>query len=143
MRIALGLTYPHSDLVLHVRQVRQEILMAMVTVRLSDELRARIDNLAERTGRPKSYFVRELIIRGIEEFEEDLRDLEAIREYLAAGGRNQKRISMKELSVELGLDELDSGDNFSGKQATKKTPQARSAKNAKPTRSASPKRKPN
>ena len=117
--------------------------MAMVTVRLSDELRARIDNLAERTGRPKSYFVRELIIRGIEEFEEDLRDLEAIREYLAAGGRNQKRISMKELSVELGLDELDGGDNSSSKQATKEATQARSAKNAKPTRTASPKRKPN
>jgi RHH-type rel operon transcriptional repressor/antitoxin RelB len=117
--------------------------MAMVTVRLSDELRARIDNLAERTGRPKSYFVRELIIRGIEEFEEDLRDLEAIREYLAAGGRNQKRISMKELSVELGLDELGGGDNSSSKQATKKAPQDRSAKNAKPTRTASPKSKSN
>ena len=117
--------------------------MAMVTVRLSDDLRARIDNLADRTGRPRSYFVRELIIRGIEEFEEDLRDLEAIREYLAAGGRNQKRISMKELSVELGLDELDGGDNSSSKQATKEAPQARSAKNAKPARTASPKRKPN
>ena len=115
--------------------------MAMVTVRLSDDLRARIDNLAERTGRPKSYFVRELIIRGIEEFEEDLRDLEAIREYLAAGGRNQKRISMKELSIELGLDELDSGDISSSNKTTKKTPNARSAKDAKPTRSASPKRK--
>ncbi len=115
--------------------------MAMVTVRLSDELRARIDILAERTGRPKSYFVRELIIRGIEEFEEDLRDLEAIREYLAAGGRNQKRISMKELSVELGLDELESGDHSSGRKATKKAAPARSAKNAKPPRSASPKRK--
>ena len=117
--------------------------MAMVTVRLSDELRARIDNLADRTGRPKSYFVRELIIRGIEEFEEDLRDLEAIREYLAAGGRNQKRISMKELSIELGLDELDSGNIASSSKATKKTPQARSAKDAKPARSASPKRKSN
>ena len=71
--------------------------MAMVTIRLSDELKARIDNLAKQSGRPKSYFVRELIIRGIEEFEEDLRDLEAIREYLAAGGRNQKMISMKDL----------------------------------------------
>ena len=80
--------------------------MAMVTIRLSDELKARIDNLAKQSGRPKSYFVRELIIRGIEEFEEDLRDLEAIREYLAAGGRNQKMISMKDLSIELGLDNL-------------------------------------
>lgn len=117
--------------------------MAMVTVRLSDELRARIDNLADRTGRPKSYFVRELIIRGIEEFEEDLRDLEAIREYLAAGGRNQKRISMKELSIELGLDEMDRGDISSSIKATKKTPQARSAKDAKSVRPASPKRKSN
>ena len=117
--------------------------MAMVTVRLSDELKTRIDNLAERTGRPKSYFVRELIIRGIEEFEEDLRDLEAIREYLAAGGRNQKRISMKELSIELGLDELDSGNIASSNKATKKAPQATSAKTAKPARSTRPKRKSN
>lgn len=117
--------------------------MAMVTVRLSDELKTRIDNLAERTGRPKSYFVRELIIRGIEEFEEDLRDLEAIREYLAAGGRKQKRISMKELSIELGLDELDSRDLASANKATKKTAQARSAKDAQPIRSTRPKRKSN
>lgn len=117
--------------------------MAMVTIRLSDELRARIDNLAERSGRPKSYFVRELIIRGIEEFEEDLRDLEAIREYLAAGGRNQKRISMKELSVELGLNQVDSGNNSSGSKATKKAPARSSAKNAKSTGAASPKRRSN
>jgi predicted DNA-binding protein len=117
--------------------------MAMVTIRLSDELRARIDNLAERSGRPKSYFVRELIIRGIEEFEEDLRDLEAIREYLAAGGRNQKRISMKELSVELGLNQMDSGDNSGGSKTTKKTSARSSAKNAKSTGAASPKRRSN
>lgn len=110
--------------------------MAMVTIRLSDELKARIDNLAERSGRSKSYFVRELIIRGIEEFEEDLRDLEAIREYLAAGGRNQKRISMKDLSIELGLDQLESGDNSSGRKTTKKASQTnrpKTAKSAKPS----------
>jgi predicted DNA-binding protein len=119
----------------------QEILMAMVTVRLSDELRARIDNLAERSGRPKSYFVRELILRGIEEFEEDLRDLEAIREYLAAGGRNQKRISMKELSVELELDKLESRNHSSSSQTTKKATPVRSAKNAKSVGITSPTRK--
>jgi len=115
--------------------------MAMVTVRLSDELRARIDNLAERSGRPKSYFVRELILRGIEEFEEDLRDLEAIREYLAAGGRDQKRISMKELSVELELDKLESRNHSSSSQTTKKATSVSSAKNAKSVGRTSPTRK--
>ena len=50
--------------------------MAMLTVRVSSELKARIDKLAETSGRPRSYFVRELIERGIEEFELDLKDLE-------------------------------------------------------------------
>ena len=116
--------------------------MAMVTIRLSDELKARIDNLAKQSGRPKSYFVRELIIRGIEEFEEDLRDLEAIREYLAAGGRNQKMISMKDLSIELGLDKLESGDNSSGRKTAKKASQTSRPKTAKPAQSNSRKRKP-
>ncbi|NDD25740.1 MAG: ribbon-helix-helix protein, CopG family [Actinobacteria bacterium] len=115
--------------------------MAMVTVRLSDDLKARIDNLAEKSGRPKSYFIRELILRGIEEFEEDLRDLEAIREYLAAGGRNQKMISMKDLSIELGLDKLDSENNSTSRKTTKKASQTSRPKTAKPAASNSRKRK--
>jgi mRNA interferase RelE/StbE len=54
--------------------------MAMVTIRLSAELKNRIDTLSAQSGRPMSYFVRELIERGIEEFEEDLRAQEVIRE---------------------------------------------------------------
>jgi len=114
--------------------------MGMVTIRLSDDLKARIDALAEKSGRSKSYFVRELIVRGIEEFEEDYRDLEAIREYLAAGGRSQKMISMKDLSSELGLDKLESKNNSSSRKTTKKVSQTSRPKTAKPAKSNSRKR---
>jgi RHH-type rel operon transcriptional repressor/antitoxin RelB len=114
--------------------------MAMVTVRLSDELRARIDNLAERTGRPKSYFVRELIIRGIEEFEEDLRDLEAIREYIAAGGRNQKRYSFDEVLEDAGLTRMDIGMAPSSKKTAGSTTNVSKATDSKKTSASAPKR---
>ena len=110
--------------------------MAMVTIRLSSELKDRIDKLSTQSGRPKSYFIRELIERGIEEFEEDLRDLEAIREYIAAGGRNQKRYSMDEVLEDAGLTRMDIGMAPSSKKTTRSTTkvgQAKSVKKASPT----------
>jgi RHH-type transcriptional regulator, rel operon repressor / antitoxin RelB len=93
--------------------------MAMVTIRLSAELKNRIDTLSAQSGRPMSYFIRELIERGIEEFEEDLRAQEVIREYLALGGRNQKRITAEQTRKQLGFTKMEVGTDRRVRKATK------------------------
>ena len=113
--------------------------MAMLTVRVSSELKARIDKLAETSGRPRSYFVRELIERGIEEFELDLKDLEDIRAYIAAGGRNQKMYSMEEVMKDLGITEMDLELASGVKKATRSSTKTSSSKNPKQAKGANPK----
>lgn len=42
----------------------------MLAIRLPSEIEARLRNLAKRTGRTKSYYAREAILRHIEEIED-------------------------------------------------------------------------
>lgn len=68
----------------------------MLSVRLDPELEDRLNELAEVTGRSKSYYVRQ----AIEEFLEDRADyLLAV----AALEKNEPTISLAELRRELGL----------------------------------------
>ena len=43
----------------------------MLTLRLPPEIEARLDALARKTGRSKSYYAREAILRQIEDIEDD------------------------------------------------------------------------
>ena len=68
----------------------------MLTVRLDPELEARLDELAEATGRSKSHYVRQ----ALEEFLEDRAD------YLLAISlleKNDPTIGLVELRRELGI----------------------------------------
>lgn len=68
----------------------------MLTVRLEPELKARLDELAEATGRSKSHYVRQ----ALEEFLEDRAD------YLLAISlleKNDPTIGLDELRLELGI----------------------------------------
>ncbi len=68
----------------------------MLTIRLDAELEARLNELAEATGRTKSYYVRQ----AIEEFLEDRAD------YLIAVSlleENEPTIGVAELRRELGI----------------------------------------
>ena len=68
----------------------------MLTVRLDPELKARLDELAEATGRSKSHYVRQ----ALEEFLEDRAD------YLLAVSlleKNEPTIGLDELRRELGI----------------------------------------
>ncbi len=68
----------------------------MLTVRLDPELEARLDELAEATGRSKSHYVRQ----ALEEFLEDRAD------YLLAISlleKNDPTTSLDELRRELGI----------------------------------------
>ncbi len=71
-----------------------------IAVRLPDELEQRLENLAQKTHRSKSYYLR----RALEEFLEDRED------YLLAASRleeykksDKKGISLRELEKKMGL----------------------------------------
>ena len=66
----------------------------MLTLRLSPEIEARLDALAKKTGRTKSFFAREAILRHIE----DLEDFQLARRRL---DRRRQRVSLEELEAEL------------------------------------------
>lgn len=61
--------------------------MAMLTLRISEDLNWRLGKMAEKTGRTKTYFVKKLIEDGLEAMEEEVL-LEILwKEYVAEGGR--------------------------------------------------------
>jgi len=66
----------------------------MLTLRLSPEIEARLDALAKKTGRTKSFFAREAILRHIE----GLEDFQLARRRL---DRRGQPVSLEELEVEL------------------------------------------
>lgn len=105
--------------------------MAMVTIRLPQELRDRIDKLSERSGRTKSYFIRQLVERGVEEFEEELRELEEIRASIRAGRKDYKTYSMDEVLADVGLTRMDIGMAPESEVTTKATSKVSSASNHK------------
>jgi RHH-type rel operon transcriptional repressor/antitoxin RelB len=69
----------------------------MLALRLPVDIEKRLDTLAKRTGRSKSYYAREAILRHLE----DLEDAHLAGKRLRRGG---KRISLEDLEAEL-LDE--------------------------------------
>jgi RHH-type rel operon transcriptional repressor/antitoxin RelB len=82
--------------------------MAMLTLRISDDLNDRLTMMAEKTGRTKTWFVKKLIREGLADLEDQMLAEIAFAEYHAAGGRNQPTI---ELSEYLKLQEMaDSAD---------------------------------
>lgn len=69
----------------------------MMGIRLPEEIDQRLAVLAKRTGRTKTYYAREAILRYIEDFE----DVYIALERLENPG---PRMSMEEVKRELGLD---------------------------------------
>ena len=71
----------------------------MLAVRLDPDLEARLEAVARRTGRSKSFYAREALREKIEELE-DIALLEEALRHPDAG----KTISLEEMKRELGLD---------------------------------------
>jgi len=67
--------------------------VAMLSVRLPEELEQRLEALAKATGRSKTYYVREALIQKIEDME-DLYLAEAVLERIASG--EEKVVSAEE-----------------------------------------------
>jgi len=72
----------------------------MLALRLPVDVEARLDELARRTGRSKSYYAREAIIEHIDELE-DLYMAEAELEAIRKGAKTHR---LEDVEKELGLD---------------------------------------
>lgn len=71
------------------------------TIRLPEEIEARLDRLASSTGRPKSYYLRELITQGLDKLEWEYSIAQKAVD-IRAGRR--ETVSSSEVRRELGLD---------------------------------------
>lgn len=76
--------------------------MVAISLRLPEEIGVRLDSLAERTGRSKTFYVREAILRYLE----DMEDIYIAEQRLAdlRAGRSHT-FSVEEVRAELGLDD--------------------------------------
>ena len=72
------------------------------SIRLDDETERRLARLAERAGRTKAYYLRELVTRGLDEVEEAYLAA-ATLEWVRAG--RERVFSAEQVRTELGLDD--------------------------------------
>lgn len=73
----------------------------MLALRLPEDLEARLDALAKKTGRTKSFYAREAIV----EYIDDLEDLYLAQKRSALIDKGKTRtMSLDEVERELGLD---------------------------------------
>ncbi len=70
------------------------------SIRLDPETAQRLDRLAAQTGRTKAYYLRELIVSGIEDLE-DFNLTDATTERVRSGEENV--LSLDEVERDLGL----------------------------------------
>lgn len=70
----------------------------MLAVRLPGSIDRRLDNLARKTGRTKSFYVKKAILDFLEDREDYLLGLARLEQ-------STGRISLKEMARELGLDD--------------------------------------
>ncbi len=74
--------------------------MPAISIRLSDDLSNRLQKLAKRTGRTKSFYV----VKAIQEHLQDLEDIYIAEERLIALREGRSRTyTLKEVERELGL----------------------------------------
>jgi RHH-type rel operon transcriptional repressor/antitoxin RelB len=69
----------------------------MLALRLPPEIEKRLDALAKKIGRTKSYYAREAILRHIE----DIEDFHLATRRIRRGG---KRVTLDQVERDLGLD---------------------------------------
>ena len=72
------------------------------SIRLDPEVEERLNHLAQRTGRTKSYYLRELVVNGLEDLE-DYYLAEATMERVRKG--EEKVYSAAQVKKDLGLDD--------------------------------------
>ena len=69
----------------------------MLTLKLPTDLEDRLNQLAEKTKRPKSFYMREALIEYLGEYEDAFLSLDRLNK------KNAKYLSTKELEKRLGI----------------------------------------
>lgn len=72
-------------------------MKATLAVRLTSELNKRLSSLAKRTGRTKTFYAKEALLRYLDDMEDTFIAIERAE-------KPAKRLSMKEAEKALGLD---------------------------------------
>lgn len=72
-------------------------MKTMLAIRIPDEIDIRLEALAKRTGRTKTFYAREAILRHIEDMEDAYVALERLK-------NPGKRLTMDEVEATLGLE---------------------------------------
>ena len=71
--------------------------MGTINVRISEDTEKRLEELANKTHRPKSYYIKDMLERYLEEYEDAYLALERLND------RNAKYFTTDEIEKELGL----------------------------------------
>ena len=108
--------------------------MPMGNIDVASNIEKLVKKLAKKIDRDEEALLKDLLIRGLEEFYEDLEDIKAIKQYIADGGRNQKMYSMEEVLREFELEELELGTEQASSKATTKNAKVSSARNPSRTK---------
>lgn len=74
----------------------------MLAIRLPQAIEKRLDRLAKRSGRTKTYYAREAILRHLEDLE-DAHEAERILQRVRAG--KERTYTLDEVARRLGLDD--------------------------------------
>jgi len=69
----------------------------MLALRLPPDIEERLDNLAKRTGRSKSFYAREAILSYLEDLEDAYLGLQRLE-------ANEERISLEDIMKEYGME---------------------------------------
>jgi RHH-type rel operon transcriptional repressor/antitoxin RelB len=84
--------------------------MAMLTVRIPDELMARLEDIAKRSGRTKTYYVKEMIKIAVNELEDEVWAQEAMFEHMKERAKGPMQVFTTE-EVMKRLEVLESDAN--------------------------------
>ena len=84
--------------------------MAMLTVRIPDDLMARLEDIAKRSGRTKTYYVKEMIKIAVNELEDEVWAQEAMFEHMKERAKGPMQVFTTE-EVMKRLDDLESDTN--------------------------------
>jgi len=72
----------------------------MIAVRLPEEIETRLDNLAKKTGRTKTFYIREAILDQLEDLEDAYLAENTLAEIRTG---KQKTIPLEDLAAEYGI----------------------------------------
>ena len=93
--------------------------MAMLTLRIPDELMTRLDELAKRSGRTKTYYVKAMIEIAVDELEDEVWAQEAMVEHMKERAKGPMQVFTLE-EVRNRLDDLDRGAESRSTRTTRK-----------------------